>query len=178
MGAAITGCMFAPTTQPLLRSSAAGPPRRQRAVALACLGGWIVSGSILSGSILSGSILNALMLAPRAMAGSDSPPQIARDNWKDCVYNNSVIRCQDQQQADSLRILWIDGIRSFFVRRPPSAPGRPSYWGDRHGGLWRRELLPQGNTLLTNLATGNRILIPLRLTCQPPLKGEVGYCRY
>ena len=32
--------------------------------------------------------------------------------------------------------------------------------------------------LLTNLGTGNRILIPLRYPCKPPLKGEVGYCRY
>ena len=63
-------------------------------------------------------------------------------------------------------------------RRPPARPGLPSYWGDRYGGLWRRELLIQGNTLLTNLGTGNRILIPLRYPCKPPLKGEVGYCRY
>jgi hypothetical protein len=47
---------------------------------------------------------------------------------------------------------------------------------DRYGGLWRRELLVQGNTMLTNLRTGNQILVPLRLVCRPPLKGEVGYC--
>lgn len=88
-----------------------------------------------------------------------------------------MIRCKDHQQADSLRIVWIDGVRSSFVRKPPSK-GLPSYWGDRHGGLWRRELLPQGNTVLTNLASGNRILLPLRYPCKPPLKGEVGYCRY
>ena len=47
---------------------------------------------------------------------------------------------------------------------------------DRLGGLWRRQLLIQGNTLLTNLANGNRILVPLRFPCRPPLRGEVGYC--
>ena len=72
----------------------------------------------------------------------------------------------------------VDGLRTRLERRPPARPGLPSYWGDRYGGLWRRELLIQGNTLLTNLGTGNRILIPLRFPCKPPLKGEVGYCRY
>jgi hypothetical protein len=72
----------------------------------------------------------------------------------------------------------VDGVRTRLERRPPARPGLPSYWGDRYGGLWRQELLIQGNTLLTNLGTGNRILIPLRFPCKPPLKGEVGYCRY
>jgi hypothetical protein len=88
-----------------------------------------------------------------------------------------VIRCQDIQTSDQLRIIWIDGIRSSFYKQPPSHQAMPSHWKDRYGGLWRRELLIQGNTQLTNLRTGNRIVIPLRLTCKPPLKGEVGYCR-
>lgn len=103
-------------------------------------------------------------------------PQIPRDEWKDCFYNKEVIRCRDAQTADVLWIVWVDGIRTRLERRPPARPGLPSTWGDRYGGLWRRELLIQGNTLLTNLATGNRILIPLRYPCKPPLKGEVGYC--
>jgi hypothetical protein len=103
-------------------------------------------------------------------------PQIPRDNWKDCYYNDQLIRCRDQQSADQLRILWIDGVRTQLNRRPPARPGLPNYWGDRYGGLWRRELLPQGNNIFTNLGTGNRILIPLRYPCRPPLKGEVGYC--
>lgn len=106
-----------------------------------------------------------------------SAPQIPRDNWKDCYYNDQLIRCRDQQSADQLRILWIDGVRTRLNRRPPARPGRPSYWGDRYGGLWRRELLPQGNSMFTNLGTGNRILVPLRYPCRPPLKGEVGYCQ-
>ena len=121
----------------------------------------------------------ATVMAPGGVRGqSEPPPQIARDNWKDCLYNNEVIRCRDEQSADVLRIVWVDGVRSRFDRRPPAQPGLPSYWGDPHGGYWQRELLPQGNTLLTNLGSGNRILIPLRYPCKPPLKGEVGFCRY
>ena len=104
-------------------------------------------------------------------------PQVPRDDWKDCLYNEKVIRCQDIQTSDRLRILWIDGIRSTFWKKPPSHPDMPSYWADRYGGLWRRELLIQGNTQLTNLSTGNRIVVPLRYPCKPPAKGEVGYCR-
>ncbi len=124
-----------------------------------------------------GATLGFTAVAPGgAQTPSPPVPQIPRDGWKDCVYNKDIIRCRDEQTADELRIIWVDGVRSRFVRRPPVRPGLPSYWGDRYGGLWRRELLPQGNTLLTNLGTGNRILIPLRYPCQPPLKGEVGYC--
>jgi hypothetical protein len=104
-------------------------------------------------------------------------PQIPRDSWKDCLYNDVVIRCRDEQRPDQLRIIWSDGLRTLLTRQPPARPNLPSHWKDRYGGLWRRELLVQGNTLLTNLDGGNRILIPLRFTCKPPLKGEVGYCR-
>jgi hypothetical protein len=119
---------------------------------------------------------------PGELSQSQSPaqevPQIARDEWKDCLYNNAVIRCRDEQSADDLRIIWVDGVRTRLERMPQARTGLPSYWGDRYGGLWRRELLIQGNTSLTNLGTGNRILIPLRYPCKPPLKGEVGYCGY
>ena len=114
----------------------------------------------------------------QAQSSPEAVPQIPRDEWKDCLYNKQVIRCQDEPTADGLRIVWVDGVRTRLERRPPARPGLPSYWGDRYGGLWRRELLVQGNTLLTNLGTGNLILIPLRYPCKPPLKGEVGYCRY
>jgi len=121
------------------------------------------------------------VLPERPSQGQSPPqatPQTARDEWKDCHYNKEVIRCRDEPTADVLRIVWVDGLRTRLERRPPARPGLPSYWGDRYGGLWRRELLIQGNTMLTNLGTGNRILIPLRYPCKPPLKGEVGYCRY
>jgi hypothetical protein len=49
---------------------------------------------------------------------------------------------------------------------------------DSLGGTWEREVLIQGNAVFTNPANGNRIFVPLRFPCKPPLKGEVGYCRY
>ena len=116
-----------------------------------------------------------------AVAPSSSPeppavPQIARDAWKDCAYNGETIGCRDEQLADGLRLIWKDGLSMTYRERQPRRPGEPVYLVDRYGGLWRRELMPQGNTVLTNLRTGNRILVPLRLVCRPPLRGEVGYC--
>ena len=122
-------------------------------------------------------LLALCLLATPASAAPAQPPQIPRDLWKDCLYNGRLIRCQDTQTAEVLRIVWIDGIRSSFHKQSPPPAGEPSLWRDRYGGLWRRELFIQGNTGLTNLRTGNQIVIPLRLTCKPPLKGEVGYCR-
>lgn len=129
-------------------------------------------------ALASLSLLPLVSPAPPAWAGaSPDTPQIPRDAWKDCLYNEKVIRCQDSQGNDRYHIVWIDGIRSTFWKKPPSHPEMPSYWADRYGGLWRRELLIQGNTQLTNLRTGNRIVVPLRYPCKPPAKGEVGYCR-
>jgi len=48
---------------------------------------------------------------------------------------------------------------------------------DQLGGIWTRQVLAQGNTVLTHHASGARIVVPLRFPCKPPLKGEVGYCR-
>jgi hypothetical protein len=104
------------------------------------------------------------------------PPQIPRDQWKDCAFNDQVIGCIDQQLPTGLRILWKDGIQMTYTEKPPTLPGGVIYLRDTLGGLWRREILQQGNTILTNLTTGNRIFIPLRYPCKPPLKGEVGYC--
>ena len=103
-------------------------------------------------------------------------PQLARDAWKDCAYNGETIGCRDEQLAHGLRIIWKDGLRMTYRERPARRRGDPVYLEDRYGGLWRRELLVQGNTVLTNLRSGNRILVPLRLVCRPPLRGEVGYC--
>jgi hypothetical protein len=113
---------------------------------------------------------------PAAPAQEPPLPQIARDGWKDCAYNGETIGCRDEQLDDGLRILWKDGLRMTYRARPAQRPGEPVHLVDRYGGLWRRELLVQGNTLLTNLRSGNRILVPLRLVCRPPLRGEVGYC--
>jgi hypothetical protein len=63
----------------------------------------------------------------------------------------------------------------YKIAKQPEA-GNEAILKDRLGGLWRRELLVQGNVILTHLGNGNRIMIPLRLTCRPPLKGYLGYC--
>lgn len=104
-------------------------------------------------------------------------PQVPRDPWKDCAFNERLIRCIDTQLPDGgMRIVWIDGLRMSYRRQPEVRPGDPPYLIDTLGGVWRLEILAQGNILLTNLANSNRIFVPLRLTCKPPLKGEVGYC--
>lgn len=115
--------------------------------------------------------------APLAQNGRPAP-QVPRDQWKDCAFNDQVIRCIDSQLADGgMRIVWIDGLRMAYRRQPTIRPGDPPYLVDRLGGVWRLEVLAQGNIVMTNLGNSNRIFVPLRLTCQPPLKGDVGYCR-
>ncbi len=126
------------------------------------------------------TIAGLLALLPLASASAADPgeptPQIPRDQWKDCAFNGEVIGCSDTQLSDGLRIVWKDGLRMTYLERPPRQPGDPVYLADTLGGLWRREVLVQGNTVLTNLGNGNRIFVPLRFPCKPPLKGEVGYC--
>jgi len=116
-------------------------------------------------------------------------PQIPRDNWKDCFVNDRLIGCQDRELADGVRIDWRNG-RSMTYRL--IREGFPlSLLRDRYGGLWQREILGQGNAVYTNVLPGkphpskpvlgkpvqsNRIVVPLRLPCKPPLVGEVGYC--
>ena len=128
----------------------------------------------------------ALLLAVVAVAGvapalaQTVPPQIPRDGWKDCGYNDKPLACVDAQIPGGLKIRWKDGQSMTY--RELSAKGKdPSgsdLLRDRLGGLWRRELYVQGNISLTNDANGNRIFVPLRVPCKPPLKGEVGDCRY
>lgn len=123
------------------------------------------------------------LVAAPAPSVAASPPQVARDNWKDCSYNGEIIGCRDQQLPDGLRILWADGLKMTYINLGPlgavRADAEPSRaMRDQLGGLWRRELLIQGNTVLINTASGARIVVPLRFPCQPPLNGEVGYCRY
>lgn len=47
---------------------------------------------------------------------------------------------------------------------------------DKRGGKWWLNSFPNGNQLWINEVTGNSIFVPLRAACQPPLKGNVGYC--
>jgi len=112
-----------------------------------------------------------------ALAQAAPPLQLARDGWKNCAFNDVAIGCVDTPLANGIRILWKDGLRMTYREVPPSRAGDPTYLRDRLGGLWRRQVLAQGNTVLTNIQGGARIFIPLRFPCRPPLKGEVGYCQ-
>lgn len=114
--------------------------------------------------------------ATPAQEANPPPAQIARDQWKDCQFNLQVIGCMDEHFPDGLRLIWKDGLRmEYRIVKTPQAE-ESVVLKDRLGGLWRREVLLQGNVILTHLGNGNRIMIPLRLTCRPPLKGSVGYC--
>ncbi|KEF40852.1 MAG: hypothetical protein ER33_14630 [Cyanobium sp. CACIAM 14] len=116
-------------------------------------------------------------LAP-AQAEQRPAPQIPRDGWKDCAYNERTMGCVDERIPGGLEIRWQDGQRMTYREQPGSGEGGMDLLRDRLGGLWRRELFIQGNVVLTNTANGNRIFLPLRFPCRPPTKGEVGYCRY
>jgi hypothetical protein len=107
-----------------------------------------------------------------------APAQVARDGWKDCAFNGVTIGCIDKQLPDGLSLLWKDGLKMTYRQLPPAQAGRPVELRDQLGGVWRRQVLGQGNTVLTNEANGARIFVPLRFTCKPPLQGEVGYCHY
>ena len=109
---------------------------------------------------------------------SSPPPQIPRDGWKDCAYNGKTIGCRDEQLPDGFRVVWKDGLQMIYSRLPQEGSTDAQRYRDRLGGIWRQELFPQGNRELTNVSTGNRIFIPLRYPCRPPLKGEVGFCHY
>uniref|UniRef100_UPI0020B38518 hypothetical protein n=1 Tax=Synechococcus sp. CCY 9618 TaxID=2815602 RepID=UPI0020B38518 len=117
----------------------------------------------------------ALALAAGPGRTQERPaPQIPRDGWKDCAYNERTLACVDRQIPGGLEIRWKDGQRMTYSERPAGG----DLLRDRLGGLWRREVYIQGNVVLTNTANGNRIFVPLRFPCKPPLQGEVGYCRY
>lgn len=118
-----------------------------------------------------------LALAPRLRADPAAPPQIPRDGWKDCAFNDRTIGCRDEISPGGFRLLWRDGPRMTYTLLPKPPGATEAVYRDRLGGLWRQELLPQGNRVLTHSRNGNRIVIPLRFPCRPPLQGEVGYCR-
>jgi hypothetical protein len=102
--------------------------------------------------------------------------QVARDGWKDCAFNGVTIGCVDRQLADGISLLWKDGLKMTYRQLQPGQKDGPPKLRDQLGGIWRRQLLGQGNTVLTNEANGARIFVPLRFPCKPPLQGEVGYC--
>lgn len=86
--------------------------------------------------------------------------------WKACRFQNLVIGCRDQHHSDgSVRILWQDGRVLTYRVVKPGFPVSRLY--DRSGQLWQREILVQGNAVFTNLATGQRFVVPLRAESQP-----------
>lgn len=77
-----------------------------------------------------------------------------------------VIGCRDHHHSDgSVRILWQDGIVMAYQLVKPGFP--VSRLRDCSGHLWQREILIQGNAVFTNLANGQRFVVPLRLGSQP-----------
>lgn len=145
-------------------------PRRHRQARRILLG----LSAVLATTILG--LLEAVGQGATAPAQAGPPLQLARDGWKDCAYNDVTIGCVDAPLADGISIVWKDGLRMTYREVPPRRAGDPTYLRDRLGGLWRRQVLAQGNTVLTNIQGGAKIFIPLRFPCRPPLKGEVGYC--
>ena len=134
--------------------------------------------SFLYALALAWTTLQGIAAAEPRANPSVQAPQIARDQWKDCEFNLQVIGCIDEHGAGGLHILWKDGLRMDYQTTQKEQEGGDAILKDRLGGFWRREVMIQGNMTLTNLGNGNRIMIPLRLTCRPPLKGYVGYCSY
>lgn len=115
---------------------------------------------------------------PEQSIESAAPAQVARDGWKDCSFNGVTIGCIDKQLPDGLSLMWKDGLKMTYRQLQPAQAGKPAELRDLLGGVWRQQILSQGNTVLTNEANGARIFVPLRFTCKPPLRGEVGYCHY
>ena len=90
----------------------------------------------------------------------------AAETWKACSFQNVAIGCRDQHHRDgSVRILWQDGIVMTYQLVKPGFPR--SRLRDRHGHLWQREILLQGNAVFTNLTNGQRFVVPLRVESQP-----------
>ena len=118
-----------------------------------------------------------IALVVLAAIASGSAGAQAGPPWKECAFNAVLIGCVDQQLPDGIRLVWKDGLAMTYRLASPGQPGAPADLRDQLGALWRRQVLAQGNTVLTNLASGARIVVPLRFPCPPPLKGEVGYCR-
>jgi hypothetical protein len=136
-------------------------------------------GFVLLAAAAAAWVLGPVGLAAPNPAKSTAPAaaaQVARDGWKDCSFNGVTIGCIDKQLPDGLSLLWKDGLKMTYRQSQPAQAGKPAELRDQLGGLWRRQVLGQGNTVLTNEANGARIFVPLRFTCKPPLRGEVGYC--
>jgi hypothetical protein len=81
--------------------------------------------------------------------------------WKACAFNDQVLGCRDVHHANgSLTLHWQDGLSMTYRLIEEGFP--LSLLRDSLGGVWRREVLVQGNAVFTHAINGNRIAVPLR----------------
>jgi len=121
--------------------------------------------------------------------GDGSTCQIPRSGpyAYDCSYNQQPIACTGLKGST---IRWADGVvtKIWFVREATEADRRRlrakglddgvrALYSDPKRGSWWQQLFPNGNSIWVNEVTRNEIFVPLRPTCQPPLNGDVGFCR-
>jgi hypothetical protein len=116
--------------------------------------GLLQSGS--AGLATTATLLTLLL--PSLPGGVD----VARaQTWKVCSFNGETLPCLDRHGPDgSVHIRWGDG--KALTYRLIRAGFPISTLRDSLGGLWEREILPQGNAVFVNRANGNRIVVPLR----------------
>lgn len=110
---------------------------------------------------LAAALLRPGLPAATAANGVPAAQAPLAPGWKACSFNDRPIGCRDIHSADgSVRILWQDGKAMTYRLLKLGHPF--STLRDSLGGLWRREVLIQGNAVFSNAANGNRIAVPLR----------------
>lgn len=105
-----------------------------------------------------------------------APAQAIAEPWKTCSFNDQPMGCRDRHHANgSLTIEWSDGLAMTYTLVRDGVPR--STLRDSLGGLWQREVLVQGNAVLTHAHNGNRIMVPLRadeaLECPAAVRAQV-----
>ena len=88
--------------------------------------------------------------------------QLTGEPWKPCAFNDRPIDCREAHRGEVLQVEWRDGQAMTYTRLPGVEGHADALYRDRLGGLWRLELFPQGNRVLTHTGNGNRIFLPLR----------------
>jgi hypothetical protein len=88
--------------------------------------------------------------------------QLTGEPWKPCAFNDRPIDCREVLRGEVLQVEWRDGLAMTYTRLATADDKPEALYRDRLGGLWRLELFPQGNRVLTHTGNGNRIFLPLR----------------
>ena len=110
-------------------------------------------GSGFAARVVATAMGLVVLLASAASARADS--------WKRCSFNASSIPCRDSHSPDgTVRITWQDGQAMTYRLVQEGFP--ISTLRDSLGGIWKRQILIQGNAVFSNPANGNRIVVPLR----------------